>query len=270
MKTNVMSVDGKKKTEIELPIQFSEPVRLDLIKRAVLASQSKQYQPYGADPRAGTKQGDATPKRRRKYRTTYGSGMSRIKRKTMWHRGTRFARMGAFVANAVGGRKAFPPIAEKIIIEKINKKENRKAIRSALAATSVRELVEARNHQVADIKSLPLVVEDKLEDLKKTKEVKDALVKLGLKTELDRVTQKKVRAGRGTTRGRKYSTKKGPLIVVGKSCALEKSAKNLPGADIVQVKNLNAELLAPGTHAGRLTVFTKSSLELMQKEGMFK
>jgi len=270
MKTDILTLEGKKQTTIDLPMQFSEIVRPDLIKKAVLALQSRRYQPYGADPRAGTKQGEATPKRRRKYRTTYGFGVSRIKRKALWRRGMRFGWVGAFVANAVGGRKAFPPKAEKILEKKINKKENRRAIRSAIAATTSKDLVELRNHQISEVKALPIIVEDKLQDLVKTKDVQVALVNLGLKSELERVKQKKVRAGRGTTRGRKYITKKGPLIVVGKKCPLIKAIKNIPGSDVAEVQNLNAELLAPGAQPGRLTIFTKSALEKLQKEELFK
>jgi large subunit ribosomal protein L4e len=40
-----------------------------------------------------------------------------------------------------------------------------------------------------------------------------------------------------------------------------KAANNLLGVDVAFVKNLNAELLAPGTHPGRLTVWTKDSVE---------
>ena len=165
MKVDTYSITGAKKEQVELPIQFLESIRGDLIRRAVLAQQSHSYQPYGSDPLAGTRQGYATPKRRRKYRTTYGHGVSRIKRKHAWHRGLRFGWVGAFVANAIGGRKAFPPQANKVIAEKINTKERRKSIRSAIAATTKKDLVEMRGHKIADVKSLPLVVEDKFETL---------------------------------------------------------------------------------------------------------
>nr|NIQ06333.1 50S ribosomal protein L4 [Candidatus Korarchaeota archaeon] len=42
-------------------------------------------------------------------------------------------------------------------------------------------------------------------------------------------------------------------------------ARNLPGVDIVKVNNLNVELLAPGTHPGRLTVWTSSALEKLNE-----
>lgn len=59
-------------------------------------------------------------------------------------------------------------------------------------------------------------------------------------------------------RGRKYKKKKGPLLVVTKPL---KSARNLPGVDVVTVNNLGPEHLAPGTHPGRFVIWTKSAVQ---------
>ena len=250
-KADVLSIEGQKIGIVELPEQFNKPIRLDLIRRAVFSIQSHNYQPYGADPLAGTRQGQATPKRRKKFGTTYGYGVSRVRRKRFWRRGSRFGWQAAFVASAIKGRRAFPPKIEKVFAEKINRKERRKAICSAISA--------AKSY----------VIEDKFEGLKKSKEVVIVLNKIGLKKELERTKQKKVRAGKGTMRGRKYKRKVGPLIVAEKKCSLLKSAANVPGIAIVEVKNLNAELLAPGMNAGRITIWTQSAIEKLAKERLF-
>jgi large subunit ribosomal protein L4e len=82
---------------------------------------------------------------------------------------------------------------------------------------------------------------------------------------MDDVTRAKtgrtIRAGRGKMRGRKYKTPKGPLVVVGEDKGISLGARNHVGVDVVVVNNLNAELLAPGTHPGRLTIYTKSAVE---------
>ena len=52
-------------------------------------------------------------------------------------------------------------------------------------------------------------------------------------------------------------------------CEALKSARNVPGIDVAVVKNLNAELLAPGTHMGRLTLFTQAALDKLDKEKLF-
>jgi large subunit ribosomal protein L4e len=268
MKVPVLSVEGQKISDVELPVQFSEPVREDLIKRAALAVMSAQHQAYGTDPLAGLRQGKALPKRRRKYGGTYGKGISRVARKVMWHRGEQFGWVGARGAQTVGGIKAFPPKVGKIFWEKINKKENRKAIRSAISATSILELV-AKKHKLGNIKIVPLIIEDKFEALKKSKEVYKHLKTLGLSEELARTKEKKIRAGKGKGRGRKYKTKIGLLIIVSKSCNLQKAAANLAGIDVVTIKNINAALLAPAAMPARLTIWTKSALETMEKEKLF-
>ena len=59
MKAELYLITGEKKGQVDLPTQFSEPVRFDLIKRAVFSIQTKKRQAYGSDPNAGTKQGAA-------------------------------------------------------------------------------------------------------------------------------------------------------------------------------------------------------------------
>ena len=91
--------------------------------------------------------------------------------------------------------------------------------------------------------------------------------KLGLKKELERVKERKVRAGRGTARGRKYRVKKGPLLVVGKDGGITKAVRNLAGVDIVEADNLNVSMLAPGTQPGRLCLWTESAVKKMETLG---
>jgi large subunit ribosomal protein L4e len=71
----------------------------------------------------------------------------------------------------------------------------------------------------------------------------------------------KERAGKGKGRGRRIKHAVGPLLVIAEKQSVAKAARNLPGVDVSSVNNLNAELLAPGTHPGRLTVWTKSAFE---------
>jgi len=118
-------------------------------------------------------------------------------------------------------------------------------------------------------KKYPLIIDSKIESLNKTKQVVDLLKKLDLSEELKRLSVKKIRAGRGKTRGRKYKTKKGPLIVIAKDCFLQKSARNLPGINIVKVKLLNAEILAPSTLPGRLTIWSKDAIDILSKQKLF-
>lgn len=265
MKADVLNLDGKKVKSIELPEQFHEPYHPDLIRRAVLAVQSNKRQAYGAKDGAGMRQSAKLSRRRRDFKTSYGKAISRVPRKIFSRRGLNFNWAGAVAPGTVGGRRAHPPKAEKIWSQKINIKERKKALCSAIAATALQDVVNSR-HKV-EVK-VPFVVESKLEDVKQTKDLRAALEKLGLLQEAVRGTEKKVREGQGKSRGRKYRKKKGVLFVVSKKCALLEVARNL-GSDVAVVDSLNAELLAPGTHAGRLTVWTDSAVERLAKERLF-
>ncbi|MBN2368555.1 50S ribosomal protein L4 [Candidatus Woesearchaeota archaeon] len=266
MKAILKSMAGETKGEVALPAQFSEPVRPDLIKRAVQAIQSRRKQPYGTDPEAGKKYSSKLSRRRRDYKGAYGIGISRVPRKIMSYRGTRFNWQAATAPNTVGGRQAHPPKAEKVFEKKINKKENRKAIRSAMAASVVKALVEKRGHV---IKEYPIVLEDNVEDMFKTKDVYGFLNKLGLDKELERASKKTEKTGNAASRGRKFKKRIGPLFVVAKKCNLLKAGVNIPGVDVVEVTALNAELLAPGSDYGRLTLYTKGAIEMLDKQKLF-
>jgi large subunit ribosomal protein L4e len=263
MKSKILDNTGKPVKEIDLPSQFSEPVREDLIKRAVLAIQANKRQPYGAYENAGKDYSARLSKRRRDYRGSYGRGISRVPRKVLLRRGRQFYYVGAVAPGTVGGRRAHPPKPEKIWKQKINKKERQKAIRSAIAATQDKELIEKRGHKFTN----SLIIKD-IENISKTKELKELLLKLGLEEEFKRI-KKRIRAGKGKMRGRKYKVSKGPLIVTSQACPLTKAAQNLLGFDVITVESLNAELLAPGGIPGRLTIWSDKAIERLEKEKLF-
>jgi large subunit ribosomal protein L4e len=114
------------------------------------------------------------------------------------------------------------------------------------------------------------VLDEKFELLDKTKKVLQSFERLGLQDELQRVDDRKIRAGKGKSRGRKYKSSRGPLIVVSKNNKLGKAVANIPGVDVVEVKNLNTELLAPGGKPGRLTLWTSAAITALGKESMFR
>ena len=265
-----LKIYSQTKTEAgkqKLPKQFSEEVRPDLIKKAFLALKSQERQPYGADPMAGQKVSAKLSRRRRDYKGSYGLGISRSPRKILSRKGTRFNWVGAFAPNTVGGRRAHPPKSLKIWAQKINKEENKKAIRSAMAATVIKESVQERCHKVP--KEYPFIVDDKFESLDKTSKIIGVLVALGFNEDLERAERKIVRAGIGKMRGRKYRRKKSLLIVVAGDCKALKAARNIPGVNVVRVNDLNVDLLAPGAVPGRITLFTHSSILRLEKEHLF-
>jgi large subunit ribosomal protein L4e len=267
MKLDIVSKNKEKKGSLQMPKQFTEDVRQDIIQRAVEAEQSKKRQAYGASPLAGKRQSSYVSKRRRDYKATYGIGQSRTPRKVMSRNGTRMNWVGAFAPQTVGGRRAHPPKAEKIWEKKINKKENNFALRSAISATLSKELAEKRNHAVPS--EYPFIIDNSAEGLSKTNDVVEFLISLGFEAEMERADSRKVRAGKGKNRGRKYKKKKSVLFVTADDCALLKSAKNIPGIDAAKVSELTCEILAPGASPGRATLWTEKAVEKIGKENLF-
>jgi len=243
MQATVRDLNGDDAGSVDLPEVFETHYRPDLIQRAVVAAQANRKQAYGADEYAGLR----TPAES----MGSGRGMSHDPRQNGVVRR---------VPHAVSGRRAHPPKAEKDQGKTINRKERQLATRSALAATADAERVADRGHQFDGDLELPLVVSDEFEDLVKTQEVVSLLESLGIADDIQRAEDgKKVRAGRGTTRGRKYQQPKSILFV--SAGEPSKAARNLAGADVATAQEVNVEDLAPGTHAGRLTLFTESAIE---------
>jgi large subunit ribosomal protein L4e len=255
----VYDIEGQVVETISLPKVFQTAIRPDIIKKAVLMMQSHSFQPQGRNPMAG--------KRTTAESMGTGLGIARLPRV----KGSRYpkARQAAFAPNTVGGRQTHPPRSEKIIYKKINRKERHLAIKSAIAATANKEQVSNRGHIIGDIPSLPLVVSDELQSLSKSSDVRDFFKNLGLWSDVNKVkSNRKIRAGRGKMRGRKYKRPIGPLIIVSEDKGVIKAARNHPGVEISHVNKLNVELLAPGTHPGRLTVWTKSAM--LQIDNLFR
>jgi large subunit ribosomal protein L4e len=265
----VFDINGKEIENIELPKVFYQPVREDLILRAFLVIQSHKRQPYGPNELSGLRTSAHYHGKRRSRYTMMNREIARHQRlhgKTV----PQLFWQARIAPQTKGGRPAHPPLPEKNWYQKINKKEKIKATISAIAATSLKEFVKARGHRIEEVKELPIVVEDKIEEIKKTKEIIEFLKKIGLEKELERTKEKKVRAGKGKIRGRRYKKKVGILFVVNEDKGIGKAVRNIPGCDVIKVKDLSVEKLAPGGKAGRLTIFTKTAiLKIGEKYGSF-
>jgi large subunit ribosomal protein L4e len=259
MNVHVYSAEGKQVKELELPNIFEEDFRPGIIKRAFLVARSARVQPWAPDERAGKKTSAETWGK--------GHGVARVRR--VKGRRSPAAGRGAFAPFTTGGRRAHPPKTEKKLRERINKKERRLAIRSAIAATKDKKLVGSRGHVVDKVKELPLVVVDDFEKINKSKQARGVLEKLGLWQDVERVAgSRKIRAGRGKMRGRRYRRAVGPLLVISEDHGVRRAMRNLPGIDVIYVNNLNAEQLAPGGDPSRLTLWTESAIKKLAG-GMF-
>ena len=248
----VYNVEGEKSGDTLLPQVFNTPVRKDLIKRAFQAEFTAALQPKGRDPMAG--------KRTSARSLGVGRGLARIPRIPGTSR-------GVLVNITVGGRLAHPPRVEKKIHERINKKEKVLATASAIAATGIPDIVRLRGHRFS-LDKLPVVISnDALNSIKKTREARVFLEKIGVLDDVIRAEDNiKVRAGKGKRRGRKYIVPKSVLFVLDDTNKpLARALRNLPGVNITVPMRLSVLQLAPGGFPGRLTVYMENALETINE-----
>jgi large subunit ribosomal protein L4e len=256
MKIKLKDIRGNEMETVELPPVFNTPFRPDIIKKVYVNVLSTKFQPQGRYPAAGEIVSAES-------RNT-GLGIARIARA----RGEGFPRAGqaAGVAGVRAGRIAHPPVSWKNNHKKINKKEKHLGFCSAIAATSKKDIVEKRGHNVGKILEFPIVVSDELEKITKTAELKKALMSLGLEDDLKRSTNiVRMPSGKSRLRGRKKHSALSCLIVVSRNSPISKLKKSLPGVNVVSVENLSIMDLVPGTRPVRLTVYTKNAINSMNK-----
>ena len=255
MKAKILDSKGKEKGSIDLPKCFDGPVRGDIVAKVLEAK--KIQQPYAPSPVAGN-QHSASGKinhRRHVWKSQYGRGISRIPRKTMSRKGSQFNWVGATVPNTVGGRRAHPPKVESMVNTlKVNKRELKLALCSALAATTKEEFVVKRYESLekGKIKQLPLVVES---TEMKVKELFELVKNVFGDAASIAIKNKTVRAGKGKMRGRKYKSNAGLLIVTGKDDKLKTKR-----FEITSATKLGVTDLAKGG-PGRLVMYTENAIK---------
>jgi large subunit ribosomal protein L4e len=245
MKATVYSIEGKALRQIDLPAVFESPQRGDLVKRAVLSEESREYQPKGNYRFAGLE----TSARYRGRKEDFGA----VKNKGIPHLPHEVLPKGQLgkvkrVPHSVKGRRAHPPKPQKRIVERINKKEHLRALASALSFSADKGAVAKRANMEIKI-ALPIVLESGFEKLGKTKEVMKVLESLNLA---------------GMVEKAKKNGTKAALIVVSDS-GRRSAGSNLPGVDVVRASELRVKDLAPGTHPGRLTMFSEDAIPQLAK-----
>ena len=269
---SVFDISVEDGSKVTLPDSFSQSVRVDLVRDAVASSRANRRQAYGSRRHVGKRRPMAGMKHSVEW-WGKGRGVSRIMRRTGQRR-------AAQNPHTLGGRRAHGPKVEKDWSRKFNSKQRRMARDAALSATVDMERVVARGHQLDEsVEHLPIIlgnysetVDGKTEEYNietfnhgsATRKVLAIFNELGLGHDLHRArSNRKIRAGKATMRGRVHKTPKSVLLVVKEKAGLAHAARNLPGVDVVAAKDLSAEDLAPGGDVGRLTVFTKDAVEAL-------
>ena len=257
IKTVSLTLTGDKADEIELPTIFATPFRKELIHKAWTNLNSHKFQRQGRHPTAGM---DVVAD---SNNPPTGQGIARIARM----RGGGGGRQGQAgeVASIRGGRQAHPPNVNKVIYKKLNKKENKLALCSAIAATASKEQVQSRGHKVDDIESFPIVVSNDIETVTKASEMIKILESLKLAKDVERLQSRKARSGHSSIRGRPKKVGKSVLFVTKNSQKISKACGSIPGVEARAVKDLSVLDLSPGSDPIRLTVYSKAAIEEIAK-----
>lgn len=252
---SVISAAGEKtNAQLALPAVFSAPIRADIVLSVFTRVNKNKRQAYAVSEKAG----------HQTSAESWGTGRAVARIPRVGGGGTHRAGQGAFGNMCRGGRMFAPTKTWRRWHVKVNQNEKRYATASAIAASGVTSLVLARGHRVEQVEELPLVVANDFEGVSKTKEAVAVLKAVGAHKDIIRVLKsKKLRAGKGKLRNRRFTQKKGPLVVYANDNGISKALRNIPGVDTAHVSRLGLLQLAPGAHLGRFVIWTQAAFEAL-------
>lgn len=250
VKAVLLTKSGKGK-QVELPGNFNSPIRKDILLKVFEAQKRKQV--MGNEEYAGMKYSamGTIHRKRHSWKVSYGKGISRTPRKTMSRDGASFNWVGASAPNTRGGRQSHPPKEEENQFKKINKKELRIAINSALSGLVDRKSMEKKygkiNGETLCIASSELL----------TEKTKDFIKTLQAAFNDDRILKYKTqRPGKGKSRGRRFKSNAGMIFVLA-----DDEKMNRKGIDVCTVSELTIKDLSPNGFPGRFACFTEKAIK---------
>ncbi|KAF4666415.1 60S ribosomal protein L4 [Perkinsus olseni] len=253
---SVYDLSGSSSSTTCAPTVFQAPLRPDLVRSVHSAMAKNKRQARGVKFEAGYETAAAS----------WGTGraVSRIPR--VPGGGTHRSGQGAFGNMCRGGGMFAPLKTWRRWHRKSNLTEKRHAMASAIAASALPPLVMARGHRIGEVPELPLVLSQGVESVQKTKEAIAVLEALGAGADLQKVKDsKKIRAGAGKMRNRRYVMRRGPLVVYSEDDGLTKAFRNIPGIELCQVDRLNLLQVAPGGTFGRFIIWTQPAFDHLQQ-----
>ncbi|KAM9910013.1 hypothetical protein OXX69_004901, partial [Metschnikowia pulcherrima] len=250
---SVISAAGEKTSaQLPLPAVFAAPVRADIVHSVFTRINKNKRQAYAVSSKAG----------HQTSAESWGTGRAVARIPRVGGGGTHRAGQAAFGNMCRGGRMFAPTKTWRRWHVRVNQNEKRYATASAIAASAVTSLVLARGHRVEQVAELPLVVANDFESVSKTKDAIAVLKAVGANKDIIRVIKsKKIRAGKGKLRNRRFTQRKGPLVVYANDNGLTSALRNIPGVDFAHVSRLGLLQLAPGAHLGRFVIWTQAAFE---------
>uniref|UniRef100_A0A2K5J1V1 Large ribosomal subunit protein uL4 n=1 Tax=Colobus angolensis palliatus TaxID=336983 RepID=A0A2K5J1V1_COLAP len=230
---------------VTLPAVFKAPIQPDIVNFPYTVSELAGHQ-TSAD--------------------SWGTGRAVARIPTVRGSGTHRSGQGAFGNMCCGGQMFAATKTWRCWHRRGNTTQKRYAVRSALAASALPALVMSKGHRVEEVPELPLVVEDKVEGYKKTKEAVLLRKKLKAWNDIKKVyASQGMRAGKGKTRNCCRIQRRGPCIIYNEDNGIIKAFRNIPGITLLNVSKLNILKLPPGGHVGRFCIWTESTFRKLDE-----
>jgi large subunit ribosomal protein L4e len=243
---------SEKSGTIPMPVVLTTPLRPDIVRYVHTGVSKNKRQAQGVYAKAG-------------YETaaeSWGTGRAVARIPRVPGGGTHRSGQGAFGNMCRGGGMFNPLKTWRRWHRRVNVTQKRHAVATALAASTLPPLVMAHGHRIGEVAELPLVVSNGAESITKTKEALQMMKSLGCEQDLQRVMDsKKVRAGKGKYRNRRYAMRRGPLVIYSEDNGIVRAVRNIPGVDTACVDRLNLLQLAPGGSFGRFVIWTEGAFK---------
>jgi len=243
-------------SNITLPAVFRAPIRPDIVSFVHSQMRKNARQPYAVSEAAG----------HQTSAESWGTGRAVARIPRVRGGGTHRSGQGAFGNMCRGGRMFAPTKTWRRWHRRINVNQKRYAMCSAIAATGIPALVMSKGHRIEQTPEVPLVISDKVEEYKKTKEAVGLLRRLKAWPDIEKVySSKRFRAGKGKMRNRRRIQRRGPLIIYNQDNGISRAFRNIPGITLINVSRLNLLKIAPGGHVGRFCIWTESALKKLDR-----
>jgi len=249
---SVYNEQGEASGQVTLPAVFKAPIRPDIVGFVHSNMAKNSRQPYAVHKHAG----------HQTSAESWGTGRAVARIPRVRGGGTHRSGQGAFGNMCRGGRMFAPTKTWRRWHRPINQKQRRYAVCSALAASAIPALLMARGHKVDSIPEVPVVCTNAIESLTKTKAAVSLLKRLNAYEDVEKCqNSKKIRAGKGKMRNRRYTMRRGPLVIYNEDHGIKQAFRNLPGVELLSVDRLNLLKLAPGSHLGRFCIWSQGAFQ---------
>ena len=241
-------------SSISMPTVLLAPIRTDIVQFVHTSMAKNKRQAYAVSRAAG----------HQTSAESWGTGRAVARIPRVKGGGTHRSGQAAYGNMCRSGRMFAPTRIWRRWHRPINQNQRRYATASALAATALASLVLARGHKVERIAEVPLVLSAGIESIKKTKDAIAVLKRVDAFADVQRVMDsRKMRAGKGKLRNRRFTQRRGPLVIYNKDDGIVKAFRNVPGIDMCCVTRLNLLQLAPGGHLGRFCIWTEDAFKAL-------